>query len=130
MLPPDQFCSSLFLSGLSPSLFSFPILKLKCSGTVVLQCQTGIELLTSLAGQAIEDGCSSCGQQVPDIVLGEQRATDLTEDVEVASLVSAFGDFGINAHTFVTTFRAVVGGVRLLHLWSKGKEFLADSADV
>ena len=130
MLPPDQFCSSLFLSGLSPSLFSFLIFKFKGCGIVFIQNQTGSELLTSLAGQAIENGCPTCGQQVPDIVLGEQRATDLTEDVEVASLVSAFGDFGINAHTFVTTFRAVVGGARLLHLWSKGKEFLADSADV
>lgn len=130
MLPPDQFCSSLFLSGLSPSLFSFPILKLKCSGTVVLQYQSGIELLTSLAGQAIEDGRPTCGYQISDIALCKKRSTDLTKYMKVAALVSAFGDFGINAHTFVTTFRAVVGGVRLLHLWSKGKEFLADSADV
>ena len=97
---------------------------------IFAQNKTCVELLASLARQSFEDGRSPGGYQIMDIVFGKERAADFTEDVEVASLVSAFGDFGINAHTFVTTFRAVVGGVRLLHLWSKGKEFLADSADV
>lgn len=114
MLPPDQFCSSLFLSGLSPSLFSFPAFKFKGCGIVFIQNQTGIELLTSLAGQAIENGCPTCGQQVPYIVLGEQRATDLTEDMEVAVLVSALGYLGIDADTLLSALWTAVDRIGLL----------------
>ena len=112
-------------------LFPFLVLfKFKGGGIIVFQNQSGIKLFAGPTGQTFEDGRPTCGYQISDIALCKKRSTDLTKYMKVAALVSAFGDFGINAHTFVTTFRAVVGGVRLLHLWSKGKEFLADSADV
>ena len=130
VLPPDLICYSPFLSGLSPSLFSFLIFKFKGCGIVFIQNQTGIELLACLAGQAFEDGCPTDGQQVPEIVLCEQRATYFSENVEVAALVPALGDLGIDAHTLTATFWTVISGIGLLYLWRKGKELLADGADV
>ena len=97
---------------------------------IFAQNKSGIEFLACLAGQSFKDRRTTRTYQVTDIIFREMYAADFTKYVETTGFVSAFGDFGINAHTFVTTFRAVVGGVRLLHLWSKGKEFLADSADV
>ena len=94
------------------------------------QNKTSVELLASLARQAFKDGRSPCGYQITDIVFGKERAADFTEDVEVASLVPAFGNLGVDAHTFVATFGAAVGGIGFLHLWSKGKEFLANSLHV
>jgi len=47
---PTYIYSSLFLSGLSPSLFSFLVLKLKGSGVVFTQNKSGIEFLTCLTG--------------------------------------------------------------------------------
>ena len=80
------------------------------------QNKTSVELLASLARQAFKDGRSPCGYQITDIVFGKERAADFTEDVEVASLVPAFGNLGVDAHTFVATFGAAVGGIGFLHL--------------
>ena len=97
---------------------------------IFAQNKACIELLASLAYQAFEDGRSPGGYQITDIVFGKERAADFTEDVEVAAFVPAFRNLGIDAHTLITAFGAAVGGIGFLHLWSKGKEFLADSADV
>ena len=97
---------------------------------IFAQNKSGVELLTGLAGQAIEDGCSSCGYQVPDIVLCKQRVTDLTEDVEVATLVPTFCYLSINTHTLLSALGTAVGGIGLLYLWGKGKELFADGANV
>ena len=93
---------------------------------VFAQNKTCVELFASLTRQSFEDGRSPGGYQITDIIFREMYAADFTKHVEATAFMPALSDFGINAHTFVTTFRAVVGGVRLLHLWSKGKEFLAN----
>lgn len=129
ILPPDLICYSPRLPGLSPSLFSFFIFKFKGCSVVFIQNQTGVELLACLAGQAFEDGRSSSGQQILDIVLGEQRAAYFSENVEVAALVSALGDLGIDAHALIATLGTTVGRVGLL-FGGKGEQFLADGANV
>ncbi|ERJ70982.1 hypothetical protein HMPREF0653_02650, partial [Prevotella disiens JCM 6334 = ATCC 29426] len=53
----------------------------------------------------------SCSQQVLDMVFCEKRAANLTEDAEVAALVPAFGDFGIDAHALTATLGAAIGGI-------------------
>ena len=93
---------------------------------VFAQNKTCVELLACLARQAFEDRRSPGSYQITDIVLGKERAADFTEDVKVAALVPAFRNFGIDAHTLIAAFGAVVGGIGLLYLWSKGKEFLAN----
>ena len=114
MYLPTYICNSPFLSGLSPSLFSFLIFKFKGCGIVFIQYQTGVELLACLAGQAIENGCPTCGQQVPDIALGEQRAADFAENMEVAVLVSALDYLGVDADTLLSAFWAAVNRIGLL----------------
>lgn len=88
---------------------------------VFAQNKTCVELLACLARQAFEDRRSPGSYQITDIVLGKERAADFTEDVKVAALVPAFRNFGIDAHTLIAAFGAVVGGIGLLYLWSKGK---------
>ena len=78
---------------------------------IFAQNKTCVELLASLARQSFEDGRSPGGYQIMDIVFGKERAADFTEDVEVAAFVPAFGNLGIDAHTFVTTFRTAVSRV-------------------
>ena len=96
-------------------LFPFFVLfKLKGGGIIVLQNQSGIKLFAGLTGQTFEDGRPTCGYQISDIALCKKRSTDLTKYMKVAALVSAFGDFGINAHTFVTAFWAAVDRIGLL----------------
>ena len=114
MYLPTYICSSLFLPGLSPSLFSFFVLKLKGSGVVFAQNKACVELLACLARQAFEDGRSPGGYQITDIVFGKERAADFTEDMEVAAFVPAFGNLGIEAHTFVAAFRTAVYRIGLL----------------
>lgn len=93
---------------------------------VFAQNKACVELFASLTRQSFEDGRSPGGYQITDIVFGKERAADFTEDVEVAASVPAFGNLGIDAHTLVAAFRTVVGGIGLLHRWSKGEEFLAN----
>ena len=114
ILPPDLICYSPCLPGLSPSLFSFLIFKFKGCGIVFIQNQTGIELLACLAGQAFEDGRSSSGQQILDIVLCKQRAAYFSENVEVAALVPALGDLGIDAHALTATFGTAIHRIGFL----------------
>ena len=92
-------------------MFSFPAFKFKGSGVVFIQDKTGVELLACLARQAFEDGRPSRSQQVPDIVLCEERAANLTEDMKVAALVSALGDLGIDAHALTAALGTTAGRV-------------------
>ena len=78
---------------------------------IFAQNKTCVELLASLARQSFEDGRSPGGYQIMDIVFGKERAADFTEDVEVAAFVPAFGNLGIDAHTFVATFGAAVSRI-------------------
>ena len=88
---------------------------------VFTQNKACVELLACLARQAFKDGCSPGGYQITDIIFRKERAADFTEDVKVAALVPAFRNFGIDAHTLIAAFGAVVGGIGLLYLCSKGK---------
>src|SRR3712207_8159488 len=96
---------------------------------VLIQYQSGVELLACLARQSFEDGCPTYGQQVPNIALCKQRATDFSENVEVTALVPALGDLGIDAHALIAALGTAVGRVRFL-FGGKREQFLADSADV
>ena len=78
---------------------------------VFAQNKACIELLACLARQAFEDGCSPGGYQITDIVFGKECAADFTEDMEVAALMPAFGNLGIDAHTLITAFGAAVSRV-------------------
>ena len=96
-------------------LFPFLVLfKFKGGGIIVFQNKSGIELFAGLTGQTFEDGRPTCGYQISDIALCKKRSTDLTKDMKVAALVSAFGNLGIDAYTLLSALWAVVGGVRLL----------------
>ena len=78
---------------------------------VFTQNKACIELLASLARQSFENGRSPGGYQITDIVFGKECAADFTEDMEVAALVPAFGNLGIDTHTLVTTFGTAVSRV-------------------
>lgn len=73
--------------------------KLKSGGTICIQHQSGIELLTRFAGQSFRNGGMPCEHQVSKIVFGEKRATYFTKNVEVATLAPALGYLGIDAYT-------------------------------
>ena len=114
MYLPTYICNSPFLPGLSPSLFSFLVLKLKESGVVFTQNQSGIEFLTCLAGQPFKDRRTTGAYQVTDVIFREMYAADFTEDMEVAALVPALGYLGIDADTLLSAFWTAVYRIGLL----------------
>ena len=103
--------------------------KLKGGATIFLQDQSGIEFLSSLTGQAFEDGCPFRKDQIPDIVFREERATHFTEDMEIAPLVPALGYLGIDTYAFASAFGAAKGRIGFLHT-GKREQFLTDSTHI
>ena len=114
MYLPTYICSSLFLSGLSPSLFSFLVLKLKGSDVIFAQNKSGIELLASLAGQSIKDRRTAGAYQFTDIIFREMYAADFTKHVEATGFMSALGYLGIDADTLLSALWAAVYRIGLL----------------
>ena len=114
MYLPTYICNSPFLPGLSPSLFSFLVLKLKGSGVVFTQNQSGIEFLASLAGQSFKDRRTTGTYQVVDIIFREKYAADFTKYVETTGLMSALGYLGVDADTLLSAFWAAVYRIGLL----------------
>ena len=96
---------------------------------VFAQNKAGIEFLSGLACQAFEDGCSFCKNQISDIVLREERATHLTEDMEATPVIPALGDLGIDAYALISAFGTVIGRVRFLYAGER-EQFLADGAHI
>ena len=96
-------------------LFPFLVLlKLKGGGIIVLQNQTGVELLASLAGQPFKDRRTTGAYQVTDIIFREMYAADFTKHVEATGLMSALGYLGIDADTLLSAFWAAVNRIGLL----------------
>ena len=96
-------------------LFPFLVLfKLKGGGIIVLQNQTGVELLASLAGQPFKDRRTTGAYQVTDIIFREMYAADFTKHVEATGFMSALGYLGIDADTLLSTFWAAVDRIGLL----------------
>ena len=96
-------------------LFPFLVLfKLKGGGIIVLQNQTGVELLASLAGQPFKDRRTTGAYQVTDIIFREMYATDFTKYVETTGLMSALGYLGIDADTLLSALWAAVDRIGLL----------------
>ena len=114
MYLPIYICSSLFLPGLSPFLFSFIVLKFKGSGVVFTQNKSGIELLTSLAGQSFKDRRTTRTYQVTDIIFREMYAADFTKHVETTGFMPALGYLGIDADTLLSALWAAVDRIGLL----------------
>ena len=114
MYLPTYICNSPFLPVLSPSLFSFLVLKLKGSGVVFTQNKSGIELLSCLAGQPFKDRRTTGAYQVTDIIFREMYATDFTKYVETTGFMSALGYLGIDADTLLSAFWAAVYRIGLL----------------
>ena len=114
MYLPTYICSSLFLPGLSPSLFSFIVLKFKGSGVVFTQNKSGIELLASLAGQPFKDRRTTRTYQVTDVIFREMYAADFTKHVEATGFMSALGYLSIDADTLLSAFGAAVDRIGLL----------------
>ena len=78
---------------------------------VFAQNKTCVELFASLTRQSFENGRSPGGYQITDIIFRKECAADFTEDMEVAALMPAFGNLGIDAHTLITAFGAAVSRV-------------------
>ena len=96
-------------------LFPFLVLfKLKGGGIIVLQNQSGVELLASLAGQSFKDRRTTRTYQVTDIIFREMYAADFTKHVEATGLMSALGYLGIDADTLLSAFWAAVYRIGLL----------------
>ena len=96
-------------------LFPFLVLfKLKGGGIIVLQNQTGVELLASLAGQPFKDRRTTGAYQVTDIIFREMYAADFTKHVEATGFMSALGYLGIDADTLLSAFWAAVDRIGLL----------------
>ena len=110
MYLPTYICNSPFLSGLSPSLFSFLVLKFKGSDVIFAQNKSGIELLSCLAGQSFKDRRTSGAYQVTDIIFREMYAADFTKYVETTGFMPALGYLGIDADTLLSA------------LWGSGRQ--------
>ena len=96
-------------------LFPFFVLfKLKGGGIIVLQNQTGVELLASLAGQPFKDRRTTGAYQVTDIIFREMYAADFTKHVETTGFISALGYLGIDADTLLSALWAAVYRIGLL----------------
>ena len=114
MYLPIYICSSLFLPGLSPSLFSFFVLKFKGSSVVFTQNKSGIELLSCLAGQPFKDRRTTGAYQVTDVIFGEMYAADFTKYVKATGFMPALGYLGIDADTLLSALWAAVDRIGLL----------------
>ena len=114
MYLPTYICSSLFLPGLSPSLFSFLILKLKESDVIFAQNKSGIEFLACLAGQPFKGRRTTGAYQVTDVIFREMYAADFTKHVETTGFMPALGYLGIDADTLLSAFWAAVDRIGLL----------------
>ena len=96
-------------------LFPFLVLlKLKGGGIIVLQNQSGVELLACLAGQPFKDRRTTRTYQVTDVIFREMYAADFTKHVEATGLMSALGYLGIDADTLLSAFWAAVNRIGLL----------------
>ena len=96
-------------------LFPFLVLfKLKGGGIIVLQNQTGVELLASLAGQSFKDRRTTRTYQVTDVIFREMYAADFTKYVKTTGFMSALGYLGIDADTLLSAFWTVVDRIGLL----------------
>ena len=79
-------------------LFPFLVLlKLKGGGIIILQNQSGIELLASLAGQSFKDKRTTRAYQVTDVIFREKYAADFTKHVKATAFMPALGYLGIDA---------------------------------
>ena len=96
-------------------LFPFLVLfKLKGGGIIVLQNQSGVELLASLAGQSFKDRRMTRTYQVTDIIFREMYAADFTKHVETTGFMPALGYLGIDADTLLSALWAAVDRIGLL----------------
>ena len=96
-------------------LFPFLVLfKLKCGSIIVLQNQTGVEFLASLAGQPFKDRRTSGAYQVTDVIFREMYAADFTKYVEATGFMPALGYLGIDTDTLLSAFWAAVNRIGLL----------------
>ena len=96
-------------------LFPFLVLfKLKGGGIIILQSQSGIEILACLAGQTFKDRRTTRTYQVTDIIFREMYATDFTKHVEATGFMSALGYLGIDADTLLSALWAAVDRIGLL----------------
>ena len=114
MYLPTYIYSSLFLPGLSPSLFSFLILKLKESDVIFAQNKSGIEFLSCLAGQPFKGRRTTGAYQVTDVIFREKYAADFTKHVKATAFMPALGYLGIDADTLLSAFWAAVDRIELL----------------
>ena len=114
MYLPTYICSSLFLLGLSPSLFSFFVLKFKGSSVVFTQNKSGVEFLSCLAGQPFKDRRTTGAYQVTDVIFREMYAADFTKHMETTGFMSALGYLSIDADTLLSAFWAAVERIGLL----------------
>ena len=96
-------------------LFPFLVLfKLNGGGIIVLQNQTGVDLLASLAGQSFKDRRTSGAYQVTDVIFREMYAADFTKHVETTGFMSALGYLGIDADTLLSAFWAAIDRIGFL----------------
>ena len=114
MYLPTYICSSLFLSGLSPSLFSFLVLKLKGSDVIFAQNKSDIEFLSCLAGQSFKDRRTTGAYQVTDMIFREMYAANITKHMKTTGFMPALGYLGIYADTLLSAFWAAVDRIGLL----------------
>ena len=96
-------------------LFPFLVLlKLKGGGIIILQNQSGVEILACLAGQSFKDRRTTRAYQVTDIIFREMYAADFTKYVEATGFMPALGYLGIDADTLLSAFWAAVYRIGLL----------------
>ena len=96
-------------------LFPFlALFKLKGGGIIILQNQSGVEILACLAGQSFKDRRTTRAYQVTDIIFREMYAADFTKHVKSTGFMSALGNLGIDADTLLSAFWAAVYRIGLL----------------
>ena len=96
-------------------LFPFFVLfKLKGGGIIVLQNQSGVELLACLAGQPFKDRRTTGTYQVTDIIFREKYAADFTKHMEATGFMPALGYLGIDTDTLLSAFWAALNRIGLL----------------
>ena len=96
-------------------LFPFLVLfKLKGGGIIILQNQSGVELLASLTGQSFKDRRTTRTYQVTDIIFREMYAADFTKHVESTGFMPALGYLGIDADILLSALWTMVDRIGLL----------------
>ena len=96
-------------------LFPFLVLlKLKSGGIIILQNQSGVEILACLAGQSFKDRRTTRAYQVTDIIFREMYAADFTKYVKTTGFMPALGYLGIDADTLLSALWAAVDRIGLL----------------